>query len=658
MSKVLAIAAREIRERSFVFLAAAALAAAPFLALLMPSGRFADRLSATTILGVTLATAFVIGLGILLGVSLIGRETREKRLSFYFARPVSASAIWFGKLVAALALLAGSAVIVFTPPAFLLPSGWRPTSFGYPLREWYLSLWSQIAAAIILGAALVLIVHAVATMLRAPSLLLVVDFIAATVFLAALWSALLPIFFHSPGFETTTAIVGMIGGAICAALVFGGAWQLARARIDPKRSHRELSIALWCALAVVAAGTAAGARWLTSATPGDLTTVYYSEARDGSVVVQGRARHRFDLAWSFLFNTATGAWTPAPQGWLNSTGTVAIWLKPLQPIESLLVLFGRRDSGDIDLQVARLQGDQWEVRDSGITMQIHRGEPWAIKLSPSGDRVAILSDETVTVFSLGSGRSIGSAHIPVKGWIRMKFIGADSLIVTAVPFGRSLLATRTPPEAGHLVAYRFDPGQRTVRQLLDVPVAADVSGRMSVSNDGRTVAFRQFASSPLATPKLRLFDVATGTEKASIAPLGNKAFATSMLSDGTIATTQLRQGQGIAAFYSPDGALLRAVELGRTASLRQEGELPDGRLLLSVAPVAFTSDRKTRSWSAIAVDPKSGAVTRLGDSLRLVARDDWYGDTQPHAIYVAYDSSGLVAWNALTGQRRLLVAKR
>ncbi|HEX3581241.1 MAG TPA: hypothetical protein VH087_05740, partial [Thermoanaerobaculia bacterium] len=138
MTYVLAIARREIEERAFVFVAAIAIALVSPIALLTPYGSLGDRKSVVVILAFVLAVAFTWGLALILGATVVGRELSERRLSFYFTRPVSGSAIWFGKLIAAIALLIASFAIVSAfPLAFgtvefrLMSSLPRPAAVAY-----------------------------------------------------------------------------------------------------------------------------------------------------------------------------------------------------------------------------------------------------------------------------------------------------------------------------------------------------------------------------------------------------------------------------------------------------------------------------------------------------------------------------------------------
>src|SRR5258706_15379992 len=114
MNSTFVVASREIAEKRFVFPAAVAFA---LLAIIPPStmhmrGSFGEAL---TVSSAILSTAFAFGLAMILGASIVGRELTENRLSFYFARPLPAAAIWFGKVAASTLLITLSFLIVFAP---------------------------------------------------------------------------------------------------------------------------------------------------------------------------------------------------------------------------------------------------------------------------------------------------------------------------------------------------------------------------------------------------------------------------------------------------------------------------------------------------------------------------------------------------------------
>ena len=57
----------------------------------------------------------VLILSIAFGWSMIGRDLVEQRLSFYFSRPISSSAIWAGKFLGTVVVIAGAATSLSRP---------------------------------------------------------------------------------------------------------------------------------------------------------------------------------------------------------------------------------------------------------------------------------------------------------------------------------------------------------------------------------------------------------------------------------------------------------------------------------------------------------------------------------------------------------------
>jgi hypothetical protein len=81
-SGTLVIAARELRANTRIFFISAVFAALPFLASLLPSAR-GDRAGVIVVFGGFLSIAVGFGLAVAQGISTIGRELSERRMSFY-----------------------------------------------------------------------------------------------------------------------------------------------------------------------------------------------------------------------------------------------------------------------------------------------------------------------------------------------------------------------------------------------------------------------------------------------------------------------------------------------------------------------------------------------------------------------------------------------
>ena len=99
MTGFLAIARREVREHRVVLVAAAIASlgalAVPLFAVGTPA---AQARAVTAFLG---ALAFATGIAIGLGATTLSPGMASRRIGFDFARPLSGSAIWFGRLAGA-----------------------------------------------------------------------------------------------------------------------------------------------------------------------------------------------------------------------------------------------------------------------------------------------------------------------------------------------------------------------------------------------------------------------------------------------------------------------------------------------------------------------------------------------------------------------------
>src|SRR5881394_32024 len=124
MNGTLIIARREIVEKKFVFLTALALAVVPFAAALLPVRRTMGPSGVILGVSVAIAVSLTLGLAVVLGSSMVSRELTERRLSFYFARPVGAFSIWFGKLGAALFTTLASLAIILGPSLLFARPAW------------------------------------------------------------------------------------------------------------------------------------------------------------------------------------------------------------------------------------------------------------------------------------------------------------------------------------------------------------------------------------------------------------------------------------------------------------------------------------------------------------------------------------------------------
>ena len=406
MSHVLVIAGRELAEKRFVFLAAAAFALIAAVMPLVP-GVHGNGAEAITVAAMILATAFALGLAGILGSTIVGRDIAAGRMSFYFARPVGGAAIWFGKLAAAAALVVVSFFIAVAPALIAGPMTVRPI--------WAGNLW-QLAAAI--GAASIVLffgAHALGTMIRSRSALLVLDFLAAALVVELAWTIARPLIL-SQAVKAIVALGGWYAAALLVAAVGAGAWQLIDGRSDRRRSHRAFSTFFWSALAVALVAAALFLGWIFSATPADLSDgIFVVQPPSGdAAILTGDARHRLDYRPMFLDST-------------RIHGTV--WATFSRDGQRAVILEAKSPFSPAAEFVVRDAAHGWRSTPTRLAFR-----HWVGPITATDDvaRVAVADGSIVTIYDVASSRALGSFNIGHAMFRMMFFVTPNVLRVYAV----------------------------------------------------------------------------------------------------------------------------------------------------------------------------------------------------------------------------------
>jgi ABC-type transport system involved in multi-copper enzyme maturation permease subunit len=622
MGKAIAIARREIEERMFVFVAAVVVTVASLVTLIVPYDTFEDRFSAFAILSVIIGTSFVAGLSGILGMSLVGRELSEKRMSFYFARPLSPAAIWFGKLGAAVAIVVACTAIVFTPSLFFLPRIAQP----------WLTL--PIAFASLMGGCLLLLLasHVLSTMLRSRSPMLAIDFAAVIVFLVCTIASLAPLMLHHASM-LVWSMVTFTGVVFVISVVAGGARQLARGRIDVRHNHFELSRSLWIGMVVTLAAVAAFTFWMTSATPRDMTKVYVEHAPAGAWVFATGTVHRSDYEAAFLVDVTNGRSIEVPPqfawfGQINNSGTGAVWIEPSSPIEVLL----RREKVTLEVMTAALAGDA-KARHTGIFIT---GVANSLDVTPDLSRVAVLNHNTLTVYNTVTRRSLGSAMI--KGDVRVQFLSTNEVLVSSKTKNGDTYAIRIDV---------FDVAKRKLETRIETAARGNLIA-INASPDGRKLLMRTFpGKNPDPSAAIRLFDLSTGREITTIATEPGVRFGNVwLLDDGRIAVTALASGRGHLRIYSGT-TIDRDLDLA-TPEMTRIDAVNGSQLIIS------RSHWGTNKREAMLVDLNRGVIARTEGLLSIAPQ--MFGTSTSSArefVPVFLDANGeYVTWNPATGARK------
>jgi ABC-type transport system involved in multi-copper enzyme maturation permease subunit len=609
MNATVVIARRELVEKRFVLLAAIAFAALAFVVPLVPGVHVGQKREAIVIVSTVLAVGFTLGLSTILGVTIIGRDLSEGRLSFYFTRPVPATAIWFGKLIAALILITICFGIVVAPAALLglraFP-GWTGDPNVFP------------AVVLIASVALLLLGHGVGTVVRSRTAWIAADFVCAAIIGGATYG-LSRTLLDGFAVELTNRFLELLSAFAVVAMVTAGAWQLARGRTDRRRSHLQFSLALWSLLGVAILIGGAFVWWVASVRPGDLIAeTGLQESAGPWSYLAGGARNRGDYRAAFLYNIDNGQFLrlPADHMWVapvlfSSDGRVAVLM-------NLVRDFTR------EVYVTHLDSRRPRPIETGII-----SDPYAEQLSPDGSRLALIDrGRILTIYDLASRRSLGSARAPAgPNWaMTLAFVSSDTLRIyvrdqqhATLRISEYSLATKAVRETGQIATPRYGMVQFTEHQ----------ERALIRSQQGDSLELRDGRSGSLLT---------------TLAPHAGARFGNAgFLRDGRIVASEIGTNSAMVRLFGPDGAGVRDISLRDMDNAYVRAATPDGRIIM-------TARRSQQGWFAVVVDLNRGAILRVDRGLEPLS----YGSARSGALLCMTTSKELVAWDPRSGAKRAI----
>lgn len=632
---------REVDERRLLLLAALVLGALPFAAVLVPTplGRELahGRLAVAAMLALV-ATAIT---AIALGASVIARDLAERRLGFYFQRPLSGWALWGGKIASAAGLSLATGALIALPAVLAdlsqdtaLPGGgWIvPATIGALL----LLLGLSHAGSIILRARSPWLLLDLAGSLLVGGLLLRADAALVRIGLVGI----------GPGYDAANlATYGHLGvaGAVLLAGLAAGAVQLLTARTDLRRGHRALSLVFWSGLLAAALAFWGLVHWTIRATPGDLRSVQWAEAAPAGswVAVKGTAAHRPGYRPQFLVDSGSGRFLRLLAGPLSTSrssltlsrdGRRAAWLEAQGPAyfsPSTLVL-------------ADLTARDPKATETVLSFGY---PPEGIALSPAGDRLAVVEENRLRLFELPDGKILASAAIPrAYAWQRHLLFVTD---------GRVRLFQgddeRWPLRLGKSYEV-FDLGEGTpgLVQRSHFEAIADWPP-FNVSGDGRYLSAR-VAERPV------ILDVEAGREILDLTPaepgvrLGQLAF----LSDGRMAQIQIVGRARRLRLLDRSFHQERMIPLPGERPVLIGDLLSPGSLVVALLGAETLDHRQTST--AFLADLSTGTVRPLGRGLVPAVPDLW-GEASTTLLSrgLFLRGHGLVRVDLQTGRETVIV---
>ncbi len=642
-----AVLSRELGLRKAIWAAALVAGLLPFLLAALPGMTYgyAEVRDAS-------ALAIAVGAGellaLVLGATVLGRELAERRLSFDFARPIGGLAIWAGRMGAVLILSLGSALVILLP-ATLAGGGLVTLLTGATARPeipWYWpppSPLGMILLYVLNVLFLAALAHVLGALGRSRSPWLLLD--------AAILVAIgLVVFLAGRGLYRQNAFFGLAAGALgCAlllvtALLAAGAAQVTRGRTDARAGHRALSATLWSLCAVGALGFAGYARWYTHLSPADLADIQFAKVSPGGqwIYVGGGARHRSDLSPDFLYNPTTGASLRLNVQWreelaFSKDGSRAAWVEG-------------RDRREI--MTAGLGAAQPLATKTGIEVA---GLDWRLALSPSGRRLAVLSDGTLSVYELAGEKLLASARVlnrngenpPNEVFWKSRMLFPDEGHVAL--FG--VLSPEAKQSPGSVTIRRFDVASRKLETTGEI---GGLTGYIFVTPDrtGSRLIVSQVDGGHWTTS---LRDGITG---ALITPLGpdGHAIRAAFLPEGGVVAWGGSKKESNLWFYGDDGALKATANLGDIGEVVFGSEPAPGELFVGTGPAV---KEWYRHLSLVSVECATGSSRLVAAGLAPLSGTWWPSGqvlpTGPAAFLALAPDGSLVRVDPATGRETVLI---
>jgi hypothetical protein len=604
MTNVLAVTERELLEKRNVLLAALFTGVLPLLMPLLPWVGAGNGADARNIVALWAAVAFAGGVALTYGASMIARDLRERRMGFYFARPLTGASLWWGKVLAGLILIAGSAALALAPTAVV--------GRGSVLRWLASPEWTWVPICVV---AILLVSHVVAVMVTSRTArLLAVDLVAASV-LAGVTAFCLRQVFMTRAENLTIVVVSSLTAALLGCLLVTGAVGVARGRTDPRRNHVAHSMTLWGLLAAVVTSLAGYTAFLLHPTPSSLRSVdVISLPRQGSwLEVGGRSSGRGDYQAGFLLDMTSGRFV--------RLGTLRPWDMPVDISADASTAAWLQADGDPNLapaQVMTLDLKAVSSRPRTTTIILPPGRRRDLALSPDGTRLAVRDKELVSVFQLGDGRVLASVRLTAQGWARLNFVDKELLRVTQI-------RETKPGEPPETRIYRLElpggalteTGRVTGRSWAAQAVASDVPGR--------AMLVRSWSSD---SARITLHDPWTGAQVRSLCSAGRDAILTpAFLSGDRLGVGEAVAGGARLRVFDANGEPVHTYELGKGYRVIIGGEVAPGLLALAVV-----RQQDVESWykaEGLLLDLATGQSRSLGLGVVPAFRSWWFWNGRP-----------------------------
>ena len=156
MRGTLAVAAREVSERKLVLFGALLVGVIPLAIPLLPGLCGPQARDVRFVTALFLSLTIFVAFPIVFGATVLVSEITQKRIAFYFSRPLSAASIWAGKMLAVFVISVSGTCIAAIPTilfdgkrAFAAFDTSGPAAVYFLLSTLLLIVWTHILSSMV-----------------------------------------------------------------------------------------------------------------------------------------------------------------------------------------------------------------------------------------------------------------------------------------------------------------------------------------------------------------------------------------------------------------------------------------------------------------------------------------------------------------------------
>lgn len=630
MSALLAVVLLEARERGFVLVGALAASVLPILVPLIP-GLAKLPIQDVREAAAGLVTLLLIGLlAVAFGATAFPLSPSDRRMGFYFHRPVPAWALWLGKMGTDVVLVVICGLIIMTP-------AWMAEGLTGKLRP------EQVLVSIDMWPLLLLLPasHLGSVVVRSRSAWVLADVLIALTFLTG-W-AYVTLRVANWAYDELDVMLSIqaLSWGVC--LTAASALCVIVGRMDVRVARRWMSIPLWSCMAVGLLVGGGYLRWSSTPQPDDIEKFHFlAAAPDGPwIAFSGPCRG----GWNhFLYNTETGEHVrlgrmTVPLTFFSDAGDTAAW-------------FAYRDAGR-ELLVADLRVTPPAPRATGLFVE--HDDYW-VWFAPSGTHVAVRTDLGIELLDVRYPRAVERED-------RVLLPPAERTVFLDDRRVR-LLSTRPAEEKTvDLMLQDFD--METGRQLAEILVAGLPSKRNRLACSTATARSRDvFVLDERNGGRVTLRDSNTGEEQSLLVNLlpGTRC-RIGLLSDDRVVVGAGSDATTRVGVFDSGGTPMAIVELPETDEygVLLGAEVSPGRFVVGLTPVANADDEPL----VYLVDANSGDARVVAEGLRPVStlrNDLWIWRQMPampnspaSRLFVNVERTRLVRLDPATGKSQVVL---